>query len=149
MVHRLPSQEFKEIYSRVPRLCVEVMVKKDGGIVLSLRDLPSWKGQWHIPGGTVFYRETLPEAVKRVAQDELGVKVEIEKFLGHNYFPSEEKERGYGWSISAVFLTRYKSGSLRGSNQGKEVRTFQEFPENLIKEQKEFLIAHSSEIFYK
>lgn len=131
--------EFKYIYSRVPRLCVEVIIKTDEGIVLSKRSIVPWKGKWHIPGGTVLLKETLKDAVKRIAKIELGVDVTVGKFLGFLYYPSEEKERGYGWSIGVAFLCTIKSGELAGSEQGEEVRVFRELPENLVEEQKEFL----------
>jgi len=94
---RLSDKEFKEIYSKVPRLTVEVIVKgPQGGVILSLRNISPCKGLWHIPGGTVYLRETLDEAVKRVAQEELGIEVEIEKLLGYIHYPSVFEETGWG-----------------------------------------------------
>jgi len=84
-------EEFKAVCSKVPRLGVDLVIIMRNGIVLTLRDLPSWKGQWHLPGGTVFYKETLEEAVARVARDELGISVSIEKMLGYIEY-AEEKE---------------------------------------------------------
>lgn len=137
---RLSEKEFKEIYSQVPRLCVEVIVKgPQGGVVLSLRDISPCKGLWHIPGGTVYYRETLDEAVKRVAQKELGVEVKVEKLLGYIHYPSVLKETGWDCPVGIAFLTKIKSGRLRGSNQGRDVRIFKTIPKNMVVEQKRFL----------
>lgn len=141
------TAEFEYIYSKVPRLCVEVIVKTREGIVLSKRSIPPWIGKWHIPGGTVLFKETLEDAARRVAKVELGVEVEVQKFLGFLYYPSEEKERGYGWSIGAAFLSTIKSGEIRGSEQGEEVKAFKTLPENTVAEQKEFLDKISSEDF--
>jgi hypothetical protein len=55
----LSHQDFAFIYSKVPRLTVEVIVVVDGGVVLVKRQEASWQGQWHIPGGTVLYKELL------------------------------------------------------------------------------------------
>ena len=88
-------EEFKNIYSRVPRLCVELVVKTPEGVILSLRKLPSYRGKWHIPGGTVFYKEKVTDAVKRVAAEELGIEVSIRELLGYIDYDSEEKERGF------------------------------------------------------
>lgn len=44
-------EEYKEIFSKVPRLCVAVVIKTNEGIVMMLRKLPSWHNQWHLPGG--------------------------------------------------------------------------------------------------
>jgi len=132
-------EEFEYIYSRVPRLTVEVVIKTDSGVVLSKRSIPPWIGQWHIPGGTVLYKEELEKATQRIAMDELGVSVDVERFLGFLYYPTEEKERGYGWSIGAAFLCKIVGGKLRGSEQGEDVRVFKDLPENTVVEQKEFL----------
>lgn len=133
--------EFRSIYSKVPRLTVGVVVETPKGIVLTKRTLPSWSGQWHIPGGTVFYKETLGEAVQRVSLEELGVRVHIQRLLGYLHYPSEEKERGFGWTIELNFLCKIASGKLRNSKQGA-IGIFQVLPENTIHEAKEFLKKH-------
>ena len=131
----LSIDEFKSIYSKVPRLTVEVILKTKDGIVLTLRKLPSWNNHWHIPGGTVLYGETLEQAIQRVAKDELGIKVKIVKLLGYISYPSEKKERGYGWSIGIAYLCKIKSGILRQNNQAKEIQIFKILPSNIINEQ--------------
>ncbi|QQG44259.1 MAG: NUDIX domain-containing protein [Candidatus Roizmanbacteria bacterium] len=135
----LTEEEFKSIYSKVPRLAVEVIIKTPEGIVLTLRSIEPYKGTWHIPGGTVYYKETINEAIERVAKEELGVEVNIDRLLGYIEYPGEAKERGFGWPIGLAFLCTAKSGTLHGSEQGKTVGIFKELPENMIKEQKEFL----------
>lgn len=139
--HPFPPDEFRSVYSKVPRLTVGVVVQTPKGIVLTLRTLDSWKGQWHIPGGTVFYKETIEEAIRRVAHEELGVNVTMVRLLGFLHYPSEEKERGFGWTIELNFLCRHLSGMLRDSEQGK-VGVFHELPENTIQEAKAFLQKH-------
>lgn len=39
-------------------------------------------GEWFVPGGTVFKNESLADAVHRVAREELGTDVTIERSLG-------------------------------------------------------------------
>ena len=53
-------EEFKLLYSQVPRLVVEVIVKTEIGVALTLRKDTAWNNLWHIPGGTVFYQEYIP-----------------------------------------------------------------------------------------
>ncbi|MBU0975306.1 NUDIX domain-containing protein, partial [Patescibacteria group bacterium] len=79
-VKRLPYKTFKYIYRKVPRLCVDVIVKTPRGIILTKRSIPPAKGWWHIPGGTILWGETVEQAVKRVAREEVGVEVKIKKF---------------------------------------------------------------------
>ena len=79
----LPQDEFDWIFSRVPRLTVEVLIaSSDRGVLLALRDSDPWRGPWHLPGGTVRLGEPITEAVRRVARDELGVTVSVGELLG-------------------------------------------------------------------
>ena len=145
----LTEEEFKSIYSRVPKLTVEVIIKTPSGVVLSLRDLPSWHNQWHIPGGTVFYKEFVEDAVKRIAKSELGVDVSIIKLLGYLEYPSEEKERGFGQSVGLAFLCETSALDFIPDAQSSSIQTFLEIPENTLLEQKEFLQKHWDIIFGK
>jgi len=141
------NEEFKTIYSRVPRLCVDLIVRTPGGIVLTQRSLASWGGMWHVPGGTVFYKEKITDAARRVAKRELGVNVSIRKTLGYMEFPSEEKERGYGYSVSIALLCTIASGKLlTKSAEASAIGEFSELPEGVIGEQKTFLETHWGEI---
>ncbi len=63
----LTEEEFREIYSKVPRLTVEVIVQSSRGILLTKRASGPCSGLWHIPGGTVRFGEPLVAAVSRVA----------------------------------------------------------------------------------
>ncbi len=135
----LSYDKFKEIYSTVPRLCVEVIVKTDEGIILTLRDIEPYKGLWHIPGGTVFFGETLHGAAKRIAKEELGIEIKVGKLLGYIEYPDEHIYRGFGWPIGIAFLVHLAGGTLRGGEQGKDVKAFKVIPQDTIPDQKMFL----------
>lgn len=144
MIHKkLPFKIYKSIYSRVSRLCVEVVVQTNNGIVLTFRDIEPYKGYWHVPGGAVLYKEKLHDAVKRIAKDELGTAVTIERYIGYQEYPLEAKVRGWGWTVSLIFLTKIKSGMVRGSEQGKKVKMFKILPQKVVPEQKDFLIKYN------
>lgn len=132
--------EFEQIYSRVPRLTVDLIVMTEGGVVLVKRKEQSWHGMWHLPGGTVLYREKIQDAVQRIAGEELGLSVTIEKLLGYVEYPSEVQERGFGYSVSLTFLCRVDSAQidwLRWSEQ--EIQVFESVPNNTVEEQIEVL----------
>ncbi len=131
--------KFRSIYSQVPRLCVDLVITSSDGLLLAKRGLESWKGQWYLPGGTVYYKETLNQAAKRVAKDELCIDIDIDKNLGYIEYISEEKARGFGWSVGIVFQCHIVSGILSDSEQVKEPQFFKQLPEQMIEEQKEFL----------
>ncbi len=90
----LTYEEFKSIYSKVPRLTVEVIIKGDKGILMTKRAIPPYVGMWHFPGGTVYYKETITAAINRVAKDELGVEVKIERFIGFLHYPNLIQDEG-------------------------------------------------------
>lgn len=132
-------EEFKSIYSRVPRLCVDIVIQTEKGVLLTFRTKNGYLNQWHLPGGTVYYREKATDAVHRVAKEELGIEVEIEKFHGYLEYPSEEKERGFGYTVTLVFVCKMKSNDISLDDQVEKVEFFKEIPENTIVEQKELL----------
>ena len=137
--HFLPKATFDSIYGTVPRLTVEVIVRLDGGVVLTKRAIEPCLGQWHLPGGTVRFGESLEQAVRRVAYDELGIGVEPGKLLGYIEYPQMLADGYRGWPVGIAFEAVRVSGQLRGSDQGEEVASFTELPDNVIAEQAAFL----------
>ena len=135
----LTEDEFRDIYSRVPRLCADLVIETPTGLVLTLRKLDSWNNLWHLPGGTVFYKETIEQAVNRIAKEEINVQVTIKKLLGYMEFPSEEKARGFGWSIGLVVLCEIVEGQLKKNEETSDVKIFSRLPENMIPEHVDFL----------
>lgn len=132
-------EEFKAIYSKVPRLCVDLVIKTDKGVLLTLRTKNGYENQWHLPGGTVYYREKVEDTVKRVAEEELGIEVSIEKFHGYLEYFSEEKERGFGYTVTLVFICKPISKEFNLDDQVEKVGFFKTPPENTISEQKDLL----------
>ncbi len=134
----LPREEFFAIYRRVPRLCVEVVVVgPERGVLLTLRDIPPNVGAWHIPGGTVLFGEPLVEAVRRVALDELGLRVEVGELLGYIEYPSHH-ENGLDSPVGLAFRCRPLEDD-GGLPEG--CAWFTHLPDALYAEQREFLVA--------
>ncbi len=135
-IKKLPFEEFKNIYSKVPRLCVEVVIKTEKGFLLTKRTIPPLKGCWHIPGGTVLKGEKLRDAVKRVAKEELNVEVKVGEVLGvieysiKNYFSHP---------VGIAFTAEITSGNLRLDDNSDEIKFFRNFPDKIFKEQRDFL----------
>lgn len=132
-------KQFKSIYSQVPRLSVDLLIPYKGGIALLERAHTAYKGQWHLPGGTVYYKESLPTAVKRIGREELGLDVDIDSFVGYIEYQSEEKERGFGYTIGLVFQCHINGGVIKLDEYGSQVKGFRELPDNTVIDQKTFL----------
>lgn len=136
----LPKEKFDEIYSQVPRTCVEILIKTDNGFVLSRRMIEPCIGMWHIPGGTVYFGESLYDTACRVGLEELGVKINVLSVVGLvNYrYIYEEKEH----SVAVIFFCELDgSQAFQGSYQAKEIDTFHidNIPEDTIPAHKKFL----------
>ena len=136
-IQKLPQKEFDEIYSKVPKIAIDVLVKTDKGVLLTKRSFGPWKGQWHIPGGSILYGEPIEDAIKRVAKTELNLNVKVIKKLGDIEWLDNFKEKGH--SISLVFLVDIVSGEIKLDKQATDYHFFKEIPINTIKEQREFL----------
>jgi ADP-ribose pyrophosphatase YjhB (NUDIX family) len=136
----LSQKEFTEIFHKVPRLTVEVIVLSPKGILLTKRQIEPCKGMWHIPGGTVRFGEHLTDAVHRKALDELSSDVIVDKFLGYIEYPSHYDE-GLDSPVGMAFRT-----ALPGKEQDFELQSdmqwFTHLPDNIHEEQKQFLLEH-------
>lgn len=136
---RLSGRNFDFIFRRVPRLCVDVVIRDRRGVVLIKRDITPDRGKWHLPGGTVRFGERLVHAAQRFARDETGLEVAILRGLGVN----EAFRRGKTpHNVMATFLVRPRSGTLGGSWQGRQVKFFRTLPRNIVREQASLLRAH-------
>jgi len=140
MIRKISLKQFKQIYSLVPRLCVEVLILTQDGILLTKRTIAPAKGQWHIPGGTVLKGEKLENAVKRVAKSELGLNVKVVKFLGviqysfRNYF---------GFPVGLAYAAKITGGQLDLDKKlANDAKFFKKLPKNTIQVQKKFIIEN-------
>ena len=137
----LPEEEYHAIYRRVPRLCVEVViVEPSRGVLLKLRDIPPNVGAWHIPGGTVLFAESLEDAVKRVARDELGFQVEPQDLLGYIEYPSHHRN-GLDSPVGLAFRARRSAVSPADGALPDGCQWFHRLPTGLYAEQREFLVS--------
>ncbi len=137
MSEPLPKNEFDRIFSKVPRLTVEVLVtSEERGVLLALRDVDPCRGMWNLPGGTVRFGERLVDAVRRVAADELGVSVRVGALVGYIEYPSHY-ENGLDSPVGLAFRAQpLDQAQPRG-------QWFTLLPENMHDEQKQFLLAHA------
>ena len=145
LYRKISNRDFMSIYQRVPRLAVDVVVTTPQGFVLTKRSIEPYLGMWHIPGGTVLFKEPISHSISRVSLEELGVRVKVKKMLGIiEYFND-----GGRHTVTLCYLTTIKSGHLKGSYQGEDFACFKKIPPNTITEQAVFLKKHLSQILGK
>ena len=123
----------------MPRLTVELVLAAGASVLLSLRtDGPS-AGLWHLPGGTVRFGEPLLDAVARVALDEVGAEVAVERLLGWIEYPSH-LARGLDWPIGIAFLAHLTDARACASVVRPGVAEwFEAAPSPMHDEQRSFL----------
>lgn len=139
--HWIPASTYRRIYSRVPRLCVDVVIKTSRGVLLSRRSSPPYVGWWHLPGGRLYRNEKLAAAVRRVCRDELGLNAKTQELSGVIEYLREPPVRGVKiHNVSAVFIVR-ASGVPRGSWQARTVAFFKSLPLHTLPVVREFLVA--------
>jgi ADP-ribose pyrophosphatase YjhB (NUDIX family) len=139
-IEKLPFDEYQYIYSKVPRLCVDVVIRSGKKIVLILRDINPGKGLWHLPGGTVLKGEALSEALLRIATEETGLTVSPPEFIGIMEF--SEQENSFFHTVSLVFSSEMEGGVFKSDQYGRDIQVFDILPEPIIKEHRAFLLKH-------
>jgi ADP-ribose pyrophosphatase YjhB (NUDIX family) len=142
----LPREEFDRIFSRVPRLTVELVIASSNrGALMALRDFGPCKGLWHLPGGTVRFGEPLVEAVKRVARDELGVTVSVGEMLGYIEYPSHYNN-GLDSPVGLAFLADVVGDMPDERDLRSGCAWFSVLPDNMHEEQRKFLARHLASV---
>jgi len=131
--------EFKDVYSKVPKLSVDAVILKENKILLTKRAIQPSIGEWHIPGGTVLKGEKLSQTVQRVVKEELGISVSVVKLLGTiEYITYINK---YEQGIGIVFLVTPKSKKeIILDGQSDKYEYFSEVPKNTIRKQRDFCV---------
>jgi ADP-ribose pyrophosphatase YjhB (NUDIX family) len=139
----LPQDEFERIFSRVPRLTVELVIaSSERGVLLALRDFGPCEGLWHLPGGTVRFGEPVVEAVRRLAQDELGLTVSVGQLLGYIEYPSHYNN-GLDSPVGLAFRAQTSIVDMPDERDLRsECAWFTVLPDKMHDEQKEFLVRH-------
>jgi ADP-ribose pyrophosphatase YjhB (NUDIX family) len=137
----LPKDEFDAIFSRVPRLTVEVVIATpELGVLLSLRDIPPCEGLWHLPGGTVRFGEPVVDAVARVAHHELELRVTPRGLLGYIEYPSHY-DHGLDSPVGLAFRTDVIGGPPDPSSLPTRLGWFRTLPAEMHEEQQAFLTS--------
>jgi 8-oxo-dGTP diphosphatase len=141
--HPLTQEEFDLVYSKVPRLTVEIIVKNEHDqIYLTKRAIEPCKGQWHLPGGTVRFGEPMADAVKRIAERELDIKVSRSKNQGYIEYPSHYL-RGLDSPVGIVFEVMEYEGTLTVNQEADKGGWFGKLPVGMHADQDVFLVQNN------
>jgi ADP-ribose pyrophosphatase YjhB (NUDIX family) len=138
----ISQKEFDSIYSKVPRLTVEIILRNsDEAIYLTKRATKPCKGQWHLPGGTVRFGEPMLDTVKRVALRELGIKVKQADSKGYIEYPSHYS-RNLDSPVGIVFEIVEYTDKLKTNYEAEDSGWFNKLPINMHADQDIFLLQN-------
>lgn len=98
------KRQWKKILETSPIVCVELVFKNNGKYLFIKRKQKPDKGLYAIPGGTILRGETILEALKRKAQEEVGISIKEYKFRGIEMFYGNESEVGTDYyAVSLIY----------------------------------------------
>ena len=134
MTRMSSTENYKKFIRIFPFSCVDILLFKDNSILLTKRTQNPYKNYWHLPGHMIRKNETMKQAVKRAAKDELNLNVTIKKYVGvYESFDS------FRHDISHGFVVKSKSGKMKTDFQSKEMKFFKRIPKNTIPHQKKMI----------
>ncbi len=113
----IPDDVFAKIARYAPIPSVDIVILKGGKVILTRRTIAPHKGFWHLPGSIVKRNESMTDTVLGCAKRELGIKVEIIRFV--NYYELFTGIRHY---VSHLFIAKHLSGEIELDFQGSAVK---------------------------
>ncbi|MFD1571647.1 NUDIX domain-containing protein [Halorubrum laminariae] len=128
----ISEEDWRTIVANVPIVSVDLVIRRDGGVLLGRRTNEPAKGYWFVPGGRVQKGETRREAVRRVAREELGVGVEIVESLGafeHRYETANVPGVDTKHYLANGYVVDIVDGDLDPDDQHDGFRVFRSPPE--------------------
>ena len=114
--------------------CVDILLIKDGLVLITKRTINPHKGSWHLPGSIIRKNETMRQTVRRTAKKELNINVKIKKYIG-----TYENLNSFRHDISHWFLVSHISGKFKPDFQSNELRFFKKIPKNVVPHHKKMI----------
>jgi ADP-ribose pyrophosphatase YjhB (NUDIX family) len=129
-----PEPIFLALHKLVRMTSVELVFIEDTKILLCFRGskTPYYKNMWNIPGAYVRWNESILDAAKRVAREEVGIELESVRLLGVR----EWMDHPVGRPIS-MFYMAFATGEIE-ENTKRRFFSANELPKNLPPLQREF-----------
>lgn len=115
---RLASAVTQAYAGAGPRLSVDILVERDGEVLLVRRAHDPFRGSWTLPGGFVDAGETLEQAALRELAEETGMRGARPTFVGLYDDPARDPR---GHTVTAVYRVE-ATGTPRGGDDAAEAR---------------------------
>jgi ADP-ribose pyrophosphatase YjhB (NUDIX family) len=126
----IPDELYNQIFSHVPRLCVDLVVRDDtmSKVLLIRRAIPPYENQWHLPGGMIRFKETLADAVSRIAQKEFALEATVDRLIGYCEIMDDDLGPDKPRHSVSIVVSVLTSGVPQVTRESREVRFFTALP---------------------
>jgi len=133
---RASDGDYKKFSKFFTFSCVDLLIFDDDKILLTKRTINPFKGYWHLPGTIIRRNEKRQNAVKRAANEELGIQVSITKEIG-----IYESINSFRHDISNGFLVKPKTKKeIKTDFQSNEYKFFKRLPTKIPPHHKKMIL---------
>lgn len=80
---------YNYVFSKAIRFCVDLLIVSGPGVVVGKRAHEPFLDKYAMPGGRVYFGETIDQAIQRIVKSEIMTSVSNIKLLALNEYPSE------------------------------------------------------------
>jgi ADP-ribose pyrophosphatase YjhB (NUDIX family) len=102
------------------------VVRRPGGLILHTKDFYP-PGTYRLPSGGVSWGESVLSALHREVREEMGLEIEVERFLGLLEYEFHCQEETIPF-VSYVFLVREAGGELAPQDKAEHILSFRQVP---------------------
>ena len=133
-IKRSTEKDYNEFRKNFVFSCIDVIIIKNHSVLLTKRTQNPHKGSWHLPGNIIRKNETMRQAVKRAAKNELNLNVKIIKYVG-----VYENLNSFRHDVSHGFIVSPISGKIKTDFQSEELKFFKKIPKNTVPHHKKMI----------
>lgn len=130
--NKLTCKNCSFIFYNNPKPTVSAIISdKNGKILFTKRAIKPYLGWWDLPGGFINYGESAEKALRREIKEELGVEIEIKRFLGtfHEFYKNHGRKNEKYSIIALVYLGQLRNDKIK---VGDDVVMYNFFPFNKL-----------------
>lgn len=112
----IPRALYEKIHASMPILCVDLLVVRNGKVLLVKRKIEPAKDKWWLPGGRLMRGESIKDAAVRILKDETGLKAEPLSIVTHLEYISADDPFRHGkgtHTVSVIHSCGVIGGKLR------------------------------------
>ena len=133
-IKRSTEKDYNKFRKNFVFSCIDVIIIKNHSVLLTKRTQNPHKGSWHLPGNIIRKNETMRQAVKRAAKNELNLNVKIKKYVG-----VYENLNSFRHDVSHGFIVSPISGKIKTDFQSEELKFFKKIPKNTVPHHKKMI----------